>query len=223
MKFRVVSWLNGFKMQKAVDKHLSYWKMLVLLLAAAGLCFTYSCKSSGRSSGIDILGTSDQTAEAAQLVAEANLELKKIKVLYEKNEDKRVQIKKALESNNAADVKKISDDVVYIINDGFDSGKAAVDKIAQAQEMEINDDYREYLRLKEDALRKQMEAFEQYRQAARTLRDNYDPKNTDQRDKVKEEFKTRSENYAKIMEKARDYSNQANELAKEAMQKQRQH
>lgn len=185
----------------------------------AGMCLTYSCKSSGRSGGI--IGTSDQTAEAGQLVAEANVELKKIKVLYEKNEDKRSEIKKALEANDAANVKKISDDVVYIINDGFDSGKAAVDKIAQAQEMQINDDYREYLRLKEDALRKQMEAFEHYRQAARILRDNYDPNNTAQREKVKEEFKTRSENYAKVMEKARDYSNQANELAKEVMQRQR--
>jgi hypothetical protein len=195
------------------------WRAAVLVFAAAGTCFVYSCKSSGRSG--DILGPSDQTPEAAQLVAEANVELKKIKVLYEKNEDKRSEIKKALEANDAANVKRISDDVVYIINDGFDSGKAAVDKIAQAQEMEINDDYREYLRLKEEALRKQMEAFEHYRQAARTLRDNYDPNNTAQREKVKEEFKTRSENYAKTMEKARDYSNQANELAKEVLQRER--
>ena len=202
------------------DTYKTSLRAAVLILMIVGPGLVYSCKSSGRSG--DILGTSDQTAEAAQLVAEANVELKKIKVLYEKNEDKRNEIKKALEANNAADVKKISDDVVYIINDGFDSGKAAVDKIAQAQEMEVTDDYREYLRLKEEALRKQMEAFEHYRQAARILRDNYDPNNTAQREMVKEEFKNRSENYAKTMEKARDYSNQANELAKEALQKQRQ-
>lgn len=69
---------------------------------------------------------------------------------------------------------------------------------------------------------KQMEAFEQYRQAARTLRDNYDPKNAQQRDKVKADFTTRSENYQKIMEKARDYSNQANELYKDALRRQQQ-
>ena len=62
-----------------------------------------------------------------------------------------------------------------------------------------------------------MEAFEQYRQAARTLRDNYDPKNTQQRDKVKADFDQRSENYQKLMEKARDYSNQANELYKDTL------
>ena len=188
----------------------------------AVLCIS-SCKSSGRSAdSFEILGPADETAEAAQLIVQANDDLKKIKVLYEKNEGKRGDIKKALETNNAEDVRKISDDVVYIINDGFDFGKSAVEKIAQAQEMEINDDYREYLRLKEEALKKQMEAFENYRQAARLLRDNYDPKNAQQRDMVKAEFTQRSENYAKIMEKARDFSNQANELAKDAMRKQQQ-
>ena len=85
--------------------------------------------------------------------------------------------------------------------------------------MNINDDYKEYLRLKEESLKRQMEAFENYRQAARSLRDNYDPKNTQQRDKVKDEFKTRSENYRQMMEKARDFSSNANELAKSVLQR----
>jgi hypothetical protein len=53
------------------------------------------------------------------------------------------------------------------------------------------------------------------------LRDNYDPKNVALRDKVKADFETRSENYQKIMEKARDYSNQANELYKDTLKKQK--
>lgn len=180
-----------------------------------------ACKrSSNSSSSLDILGPADETADAAKLVAEANEDLSKIRVLYKDNEDKRLELKKAMEQNDAEKVKKISDDVVYLINEGFDSGKAAVDKIEKAQEMQINDDYREYLRLKEESLKRQMEAFENYRQAARSLRDNYDPKNVQQREKVKEEFKTRSENYAKIMEQARDFSNRANELAKQALTKQ---
>ena len=125
-----------------------------------------------------------------------------------------------MEANETEKVRKIADDVVYLINDGASSANSAIEKIEKAQEMQINDDYREYLRLKEDALKKQMQAFEEYRQAARTLRDNYDPKNAQQRDKVKEEFKSRSENYQKIMEQARDYSSRANELAKEALKKQ---
>ena len=75
----------------------------------------------------------------------------------------------ATEPTSAERVKKIADDVVYLINDGFESAKNAIDKIEQAQEMQINDDYREYLRLKEESLKRELEAFENYRQAARTL------------------------------------------------------
>jgi dGTP triphosphohydrolase len=192
------------------------------LLIAVGLAFVLiasGCRKSSGPSGIDLLGPTDETADAAKIVEEANGDLNKIKVLYKENENKREELKKAMEANDAEKVKKIADDVVYLINDGFDSGKAAVDKIEKAQEMQINDDYREYLRLKEEALKLQMDAFENYRQAARSLRDNYDPKNAALREKVKGEFKTRSENYSKIMEQARDYSNRANELAKEAMKK----
>ena len=189
--------------------------MTIVVVSSGG------CRTSGGSGGFEIL-SSDETPEAAKLVQEANGELKKIKVLYDENENKRQELKNALESDNKEEVKKISDNVVQIINEGFDSGKAAVEKIQQAEDMKINDDYKEYLRLKEAALMKQMEAFEQYRQAARTLRDNYDPKNSQQRDKVKADFTTRSENYQKIMEKARDYSNQANELYKDTLRKQQQ-
>jgi hypothetical protein len=197
-----------------------YIKGLLFCFVFITVLIAGSCKKSGTSSGIDILGPTDETAEAAKLVAEANEDLTKIKVLYKNNEGKREDLKKALEANDAAKVRKISDDVVYLINDGADNGKSAVDKIEKAQEMQINDDYREYLRLKEESLKLEMDAFEEYRQAARLLRDSYDPKNAALRDKVKEDFKSRSENYRKIMESARDYSNQANELAKEALKKQ---
>lgn len=204
-------------------KHIWQRSAAIFLLMAAIIAIG-ACRSS-RTGEISLLGPVDETDKAAALVQEANAELQKIKVIYNENEGdgqqagKREQLKKALEANDAAAVKKIADDVVYLINDGFDHGRAAVDKIADAQDLKINDDYREYLRLKEEALRKEMEAFEEYRQAARTLRDNYDPKNAQVRDKVKEEFKSRSENYARIMEKARDLSSQANEIAKEVRQR----
>ena len=181
--------------------------------------FISSCKSTGRGDAPGIF-SSDQTADAAKIVVSANDDLTKIKVLYKENEGKREEIKKALETDDAAQVKKLADDVVGLINDGYNSAQSAVDKLEQAQEMQINDDYREYLRLKEESLKSEMEAFDSYRQAARTLRDNYDPKNTAMRDKVKEDFKNRVENYRKLMEEARDYSNRANEIAKNALQQQ---
>ena len=208
-------------MNRSKQKKYTYYLVRISSIFAVCVLIFSSCKTSGNSGGFEILGPADETVEAGKLVQQANADLKKIKVLYEENEGKRQELKQALESNNTAEVKKITDNVVQIINEGFDSGKAAVDKIQQAEDMKVNDDYKEYLRLKESALMKQMEAFEQYRQAARSLRDNYDPKNAQLRDKVKADFTARSENYQKIMEKARDYSNQANELYKETLKKQR--
>jgi hypothetical protein len=192
---------------------------LLAIVALLSLASAVGCKRSSTGGGIDIL-SADETADAGVIVADANEDLKKIKILYDQNLDKREELKKALEGNEAEKVKKISDDIVYLINDGTNSANSALEKLQKAQEMEINDDYREYLRLKEQSIRKELEAFENYRQAARSLRDNYDPKNTTLRDKVKEEFKTRSENYQKIMEGARDDSSKANELAKDVLRKQ---
>lgn len=182
--------------------------------------FAFSCAKSEKSGGFDVPGFSDETAEAGQLIIEANQDLNKIRILYTENEGKAEQLKKALEDDDADLVRKISDEVVDLINDGTDSGKSAIKKIQAAQEMEINEDYRKYLSLKEESLTKQLEAFANYLQAASALRDNYDPKNKLLREKIKEEFKTRSENYRIIMEKAREYSTRANELAKESAKKQ---
>lgn len=190
----------------------------ILLMFVVALSFV-SCKRSGNGGTLDILGPSDETEDAGKLVFDANQDLTKIKVLYEQNEGKREELKAAMEKNDAVAAKKIADEVVYLINDGFDFGNAAIKKLQDAQEMNINSDYREYLRLKEESLKLELDAFEEYRQAARTLRDNYDPKNVAMRDKVKLEFKTRNDNYREKMEKARDKSKQANELAKEVMRK----
>lgn len=194
------------------------WHFAICMVVIS-LCFSSACKRTG-GGGIDILGPADETADAAKVVASANEDLTKIKVLYQQNEGKREDLKKAMEANNTEVAKKIADDVVYLINDGASSGNSAVEKIQKAQEMQINDDYREYLRLKEESLKRELEAFENYRMAARTLRESYDPKNAAMREKVKAEFKTRSENYRKVMEEARDYSKRANELAKDALRRQ---
>lgn len=189
------------------------------MIFVISLVMLASCRSSGRTDAPSIF-SSDETAEAGKVVATANDDLTKIKVLYKDNEDKREDLKKAMEADNAEQVKKIADEVVDLINAGFDNAQSAIEKLEKAQEMQVNEDYREYLRLKEESLKRELEAFENYRQAARTLRDNYDPKNASQRDKVKQDFKNRVENYRKLMEEARDYSNQANTLAKDALKKQ---
>lgn len=187
-------------------------KILALtLLALAG--FT-GCKSSA-----GLIGPADETLEASKIIESANADLKQIKILYDKNEGKRGEITQAMDARDTEAVRKVSDEVVYLINDGAALGKSALDKIDRAREMNINEDYAEYLRLKWEALNKQLEAFEQYRQAARKLRDNYDPKDPQVRDAVAAEFTERSENYQKLMEKAREHSSQANDLAKEVLRR----
>ncbi len=176
-----------------------------------------SCKSV---SEISPLGPPDQTAEAGKIVSSANEDLQKIKVLYEANENMRLELKQALESNNAEQVRDIASRVIKLIADGTSFAKNALNKIAEARDMNVNEKYQEYLRLKEESLKRQLEAFENYRLAAESLKANYDPKNEEKRNKVKAEFKDRSERYAAIMEKARSYSYEANELYKEVMQSQ---
>lgn len=200
-----------------------YFTLRIFVVGVISLCLgaSVACKrTTNTGGGIDILGPTDETAEAGKVVADANEDLKKIKVLYDANIDKREELKKALEANDAPQVKKLADEIVYLINDGNQSGLSALDKLQKAQEMHVNDDYSEYLRLKEESIKKELDAFEHYRQAARTLRDNYDPNNAAVRDKVKEEFKTRSENYQKTMDLARADSGQANQIAKDALKKQ---
>ncbi|MCZ2390663.1 MAG: hypothetical protein LC113_06240 [Acidobacteria bacterium] len=187
--------------------------LLFAAISAAGIAA--SCKSSSNSSGPGIFGPADQTAQAAELVAQANQDLTKIKILYDQNEGKRLEIKKAMEANDTEAAKRIAREVEQIINDGSSCANDAIDKIQKAQEMAINEDYREYLRLKEQSLKLEGEAFEFYRQAAKILKENFDPKDTAKRDKVKVDFKELSDKYLDTMERARDYSHRANELAKE--------
>ena len=194
-------------------------KRLAISLMIAVL--STACISSGSSSGGGggLFGPPDQTDEAVALINEANVELKKIKILYNENEEKREDLKKAMTADDPATVRKIADDVVKVINEGSSLVDDAIAKIEQADELNINADFKEYLRLKSETLKKQKEAFEEYRQAARSLRVNYDPKDNEVRERVKAEFKQRSENYQALMEKARDRSSEANELAKEAIKK----
>ncbi len=192
------------------------YKIALIVLAFLLFCVLLSSCNKGNSESSDLLSFSDETTAAAQLVSEANEDLNKIKVKYKENEVKREDLKDAMKNNDSEKVKKVADDLVYLINDGMALGEDAIGKISKAQEMSINADFKEYLNLKELSLQKQMEAFENYRQAARILRDDYNPKDEKQRETVKAEFAKRDDNFHKIMDEAKDYSKQANDLAKES-------
>lgn len=198
---------------------LNKFARICVYLCLISAIFFAACKKSEQTESYDILNFSDETTEAARLVGDANEDLNKIKVLYKQNETKREELKAAMKENNTDAVKKIADELVYLINDGMALGESAIGKIEKAQAMNINADFKEYLSLKQESLQKQMDAFENYRQAARFLRDGYNPKDEQQRERVKIEFADRDANFQKIMERAREYSKKANDLAKESAKK----
>lgn len=190
-------------------------KLVVLTFA-----FVFSaCQKNETSESFDVLNFSDDTTAAAELVSQANEDLNKIKVMYKKNEVQREELVAAMTEKNVEKVKKITDDLVYAINDGQKLGEGAIEKISRAQEKNINADFKQYLSLKEESLEKQLEAFENLRQAVLILRDGFgtnDPKQFEQGQKV---FKEKDENFVKTMAAAKEISKKANELAKESSKK----
>jgi len=197
-------------------------KTLQTISVVGLICFLVllsACKKSETTEISDILDFTDDTTAAAELVTQANADLNKIKIMYKKNEDQLEELKTAMSSQDVERVKKISDDLVYILNDGMRLGENAIEKIEKAEAMNINPDFKEYLRLKQESLRKQLDAFENRRQAARLLRDGFGANDPKLIERGKLEFKEKEENFQKTMETAREISKKANELAKESSKK----
>lgn len=215
------------KLQLTADKPRLKKGFLHSLFCLSLLIFLFfsACQKNNNSesgSGIDVFGLSDETAEAGEIVKDANEDLKKIRKMYKENQGKIDELKAAMNDRNIEEARKIADELVYIINDGFVLAESAISKIERAEQMNINETYREYLQKKEESLRKHMDAFEFRRQAAVLLRDSFGSKDKFAIEKARQEFKEREENFQKYAEIARELSGEANQLAKEAAQQQQQ-
>jgi hypothetical protein len=193
-------------------------KCLCVSAALWLIIFVAACpnKTNSTQSGGGILSF-DETAEAGNIVRESNDILKQIKQRFKDNEPKLEELQNALKEKNPEKVKSISEELITQINLGTEAGKVAINKLRIAQDKNINEDYREYLDLKIRALEKYVEAFDERRKAAILLREGYDPKNAAQRDQVITAFKEREEKFKEIMEEARKSSEEANQLAKESL------
>lgn len=194
----------------------NFLKILVLsfsLMVAA-------CPSSNPTQSGGILSF-DETAEAGEMVRESNIILRQIKQRFNDNEPRLQELQSALKEKNSDKVRAVSDQLVSEINAGTLAGEEAINKLRTAKDKNINDDYREYLDLKILALEKYIEAFEERRQAAILLRDGYDPKNAAQREQVVGAFKLREEKFREIMEGARVLSDEANDLARDSLNRKR--
>lgn len=189
-----------------------------LVALTASLIFS-ACGKKDSTEGFDVLSFSDDTSAAAELVSQANEDLNKIKVMYKKNEAQREDLIGAMSEKDAAKVKQITEDLAYLINDGIKLGEDAIDKISRAQQMNVDSDFKEYLSLKEESLRKQVTAFESRRQALLLMRDVFGTNDPAQVEKAKLEFKAKEESFAKTMEESKEISKRANNLAKESAKK----
>ncbi len=192
-------------------------KILCVSVSLWLVLFTAACPSKNNSSQSGGILSFDETKDAGETVKEANNILKEIKQRFKDNEPKLEALQNALKEKNPDKVRAVSEELVTQINLGTEAGKEAINKLRIAQEKNVNNDYREYLLLKIQALEKYVEAFEERRKAAILLRDGYDPKNAARRDQVVAEFKQYEEKFKEIMEDARKSSEQANQLAKESL------
>jgi hypothetical protein len=193
-------------------------KILCVVVSLWLIFFAAACPSKDKtSSQTGGIFSTDETADAGETVREANDILKQIKQRFKDNEPRLQELQTALKEKNADKVHSICDQLVTEINAGTEAGEEAITKLRAAKDKNINQDYKDYLDFKIIALEKYIEAFEERRQAAILLRDGYDPKNAAKRDQVVAAFKEREEKFKEIMEEARVSSEQANQLAKESL------
>lgn len=185
---------------------------LLFLLAFA------ACKKSNTPGGTDFF-SSDETKAAGDIIdKEVNADLKEVKKIYKDNQNRAKDLQDAMSVKDIDKVKAIAHDLVVQINSGIVLGESAISKIEKAQTMNINSTYKEYLGLKRDALRKQLDAFELRRQSAQALEQNA----TDEEGFKKAALilKVNEDKFQELMDEGKDLSQQANQIAKDAAKKQ---
>ena len=203
--------MNKDKGRIQINKRIAIFCAILLSL--------FACQKSETSDDYDLLNFSDETTAAAELVADANQDLNKIKILYKKNEDQLEELKTAMGEKNIEKVKIITGNLVGLINDGTILGEAALDKIEKAEAMDTNADFKEYLNLKAQSLQKQLDAFEHRRQAARLLKESFGTNDPAAVEKAIVSFKEKEDAAKKTLAVADEYSKKANALAKEVSKK----
>lgn len=183
--------------------------------------FAFSCKSdsAGTDANSSIFDFSSDTEKAVELVQAANEELKRIKILYNENQNTLKDLKEASQKGESEKVKIISKTLVDTINTGFVFADSAKSKIQKAQELNIHQDYKDYLGLKEQSLDKQVEAFQFLYDAAKLLSDTAGSQDKVQAESSRFVFKEKEANFQLKMEEAKKISAQADYLAKESMQR----
>ena len=183
--------------------------------------FAFSCKSNttGTEDDSSLFDFSSDTEKAVELIQQANDELMRIKILYNENQNTLKDLKEATQKGESEKVKTISKMLVDTINTGFVFADSAKSKIEEAQELNIHQDYKDYLSLKEQSLETQIAAFQFLYDAAKLLSETAGAQDKEQAEKARFVFKEKEENFLMKMEEAKKISAQADDLAKESMKR----
>jgi hypothetical protein len=179
------------------------------------LFFALGCGGSGDGDGFDPLGLNDETAKATELVNKANEDLREIRKIQRANVGKLEQLQQAMSDRDTPQVRKILDDLIDAIGDGLALGETAIARIDDATEKKTNETYNEYLRLKEQALRKQIDAFKFRLDVAKTLREKFGTEDQAEIEKAKADFQRQEENFDKLWEAAEELNDRAERLRRE--------
>ena len=153
--------------------------------------------------------------QANKLVGEANDELKAVQKIEKDSEDKIREFKKALDDREVDKVKSSLGDLIKMIDEGLEHGRKAADKVKEASNLNVGDKFKKYLELKAESFQKQVDAFEARKKSAEVFRNAYGSSNDAQIDKAKEEFTKQTETYKRLMEQAKDLSDQADKIQRE--------
>lgn len=162
---------------------------------------------------IQNLASKNPTEEANKLVRSARDDLADVDRIAEDNDDLVSRIQRADNARNSAEVRKLLGEAVEAIDKGLEAGENAADKIDKASKLDVDSTYKEYLSLKAQAFKKQIDAFKERKRAAEVMRDNYG-KGGSAESQAKEDFRKANENFRKLLTEARDLHRKADDIAR---------
>jgi hypothetical protein len=173
---------------------------LIMLVAVALACA--SLKNLGK----------NPTEEANRLVNQAKDDLEEIDKIDEEASKKQSDLTKAMNDKKVDDVKRILGELVEDIDKGLEKGKSAADKVEQASKLDVDANYKEYLSVKAQAFRKEIDAWQAMREAAVIARDNYSAAGlpTDKRT----EYINKVNEFKKLRQEAKDLHKKAADIAR---------
>ena len=197
------------------------FRHLLLLVSVAALLVSAGCKLGSRSSGAggEDLGSEADREKAFRLIEDANENIKSIKVLYRQNNAKVDDLQAALKAGDQKKVKELSEELLLAMNDGYLFADSIMDKLEQAQALDINQTWKRYLALKQESIELQIRAFDYRKSTAELFRDKVGSEDQATLKLARDTFKKNEENFKKYMADAEKVSKEADELRKESMSK----